>query len=92
MPRAKKNEYYILQPLEAPVVKMTKFVDDEPKADSVYRVTRSNCQCFQSQKGQCRHMIMYANWQQRGQGRMKVVYELGVYEKLEDEPSGDILL
>lgn len=87
MPR-RRDESYLLQPLEHPIVRMTKIVDGEPKADSVYSVTRGNCQCYQSQRGQCRHMIMYEHWMQRGKGRMRVVYELGVYEPLADDDLG----
>jgi hypothetical protein len=73
VPKIKKDEYYVLQPQRAPdTVRMTKFVNDEPKEDSSYVVTRSSCQCFQSGRGQCRHMIMHQTWRAAGHGRMKV--------------------
>jgi len=89
MPKIKKDEYYILQPLPAPnLVRMTKFVNDEPIEESSYNVGPAQCQCFQAGRGQCRHMIMHHWWKVAGFKPLKMRFfppDTVTWEPLTDE-------
>ena len=73
MPKIKRDEYYVVDPLPDGFARMTKFVDDEPQHESSYTVGATSCQCFQAGRGQCRHMKMFLFWRKNA-SRAKMTF------------------
>jgi hypothetical protein len=57
-----KNEEYYIHKIDEKSCRITKMIHGEPVPSSTYTTSDHDCQCYQAQRGECRHMRMRRAW------------------------------